>query len=82
MGFSHALITRPQPQGDELAALLAPLGIECVAQPAFEYRPVDASDGQPDACDALRSAGPGDLVIMIALERSAELYDKLQRLSV
>jgi uroporphyrinogen-III synthase len=63
VGFSHALITRPQPQGDELAALLAPLGIECVAQPAFEYRPVDASDGQPDACDALRSAGPGDLVL-------------------
>lgn len=63
MGFSHALITRPQPQGDELAALLAPLGIECVAQPAFEYLPVDASAGQPDVCAALRSAGPGDLVL-------------------
>ena len=63
MGFSHALITRPQPQGDELAALLAPMGIECVVQPAFEYLPVDASAGQPDACAALRSAGPGDLVL-------------------
>ena len=63
MGFSHALITRPQPQGDELAALLAPLGIECVAQPAFVYVPVDASTGQPEACTALRSAGPEDLVL-------------------
>jgi uroporphyrinogen-III synthase len=63
VGFSHALITRPQPQGDELAALLAPLGIECVAQPAFEYVPVDASAGQPETCTALRSAGPDDLVL-------------------
>ena len=31
---------------------------------------------------ALEWAEPGDLVIMIALERSAELYDKLRRLSV
>ena len=30
---------------------------------------------------ALAWAEPGDLVIMIALERSAELYDKLKRLS-
>jgi uroporphyrinogen-III synthase len=63
VGFSHALITRPQPQGDELAALLAPLGIECVTQPAFEYVSVDASVGQPDACAALRAAGPADLVL-------------------
>jgi len=63
VGFTHALITRPQPQGDELAALLAPLGIECVAQPAFEYVPVDASAGQPDACAALKTAGPDDLVL-------------------
>jgi uroporphyrinogen-III synthase len=63
VGFSHALITRPRPQGDELAALLAPLGIECVVQPAFEYVPVDAAAGQPDACAALRSVGPRDLVL-------------------
>lgn len=63
MAFSHALITRPRPQGDELAALLAPLGIECVVQPAFEYAPVDAGDEQPEACAALRTASAGDLVL-------------------
>lgn len=63
MAISHALITRPRPQGDELAALLAPLGIECVVQPAFEYAPVDAGHEQPEACAALQSASTGDLVL-------------------
>ena len=63
MAFSHALITRPRPQGAELAALLAPLGIECVVQPAFEYQRVDAESAQPEACSALQKAGPRDLVL-------------------
>ena len=53
--------------------------LACGAQPGQ----VGHREQEIESLDAaLEWAEPGDLVIMIALERSAELYDKLRRLSV
>ena len=53
--------------------------LACGAQPGQ----VGHREQEIESLDAaLEWAEPGDLVIMIALERSAELYDKLERLSV
>lgn len=35
--FSHVLITRPQDEAEDLAALLAPMGVEAIIQPAQEF---------------------------------------------
>ena len=42
MKYSHVFITRPQPESEELSALLTPLGLQCVIQPAFTYAPLAA----------------------------------------
>ena len=63
MNFSHVLLTRPQPQSEELAEMLKPLGLEAVLQPAFSYSPVDARVAQEAEYLALAAASPGDLLL-------------------
>lgn len=63
MKFSHVFISRPQPSAEELAAMLAPLGLQTVLQPAFNYLQVDACLQQPSEFNELDAAGPMDLVL-------------------
>jgi uroporphyrinogen-III synthase len=61
--FSHVFISRPQPSGEELAAMLAPLGLQPVVQPAFSYLPLDARAQQATEFSELEAAGPADMVL-------------------
>ena len=63
MRFSHVFLTRPQAQSDELASMLAPLGLEPVVQPAFEYVAQDAAKEQADEFSTLLAGGPNDLLL-------------------
>ena len=63
MTFSHALLTRPRPDSLELAARLAPLGIEAIVQPAFHFLAVDAGSEQPAEMRLLGKSGPDDLLV-------------------
>ena len=48
MRFSHVFVTRPRPESEELAAMLTPLGLQVVVQPAFDFRARDAAAEQPE----------------------------------
>jgi uroporphyrinogen-III synthase len=63
MTLTHALLTRPTEESRELARLLAPLGLQPVVQPAFDYLPVNASTEQPEVRHELESADREDLVV-------------------
>lgn len=63
MSFSHVLLTRPQPQSGELAALLEPLGLEVVIQPAFSFSALDAQAEQPEELAEALNADSNDLVL-------------------
>lgn len=63
MPRSHVLLTRPLPQSQELASRLAPLGLQAVVQPAFDYLSVEVSREQADDFTAFGAAGPADLVL-------------------
>ena len=63
MKFSHVFITRPRQESEELAALLAPLGLTCVVQPAFTYQAVDARASQQDLFDEMAAAGGRNLIV-------------------
>lgn len=63
MPFTHVLLTRPEPQSLELAAMLEPLGLEAVVQPAFSYLPLDAATEQPNDVLALAGATRNDLLL-------------------
>ena len=60
---SHVLLTRPRAESEELAALLAPLGVVSVILPAFESRRVDLAVAHPDESARLERATADDLVI-------------------
>jgi len=61
--FSHVFITRPQREAEELAAMLAPLGLQSVVQPAFDYVALEARSKDPDTCAELEAATATDLVV-------------------
>lgn len=61
--LTHALLTRPRPESEELAGLLAPFGLEAVILPAFEFERSDIAAAQPDEFARLGEAGTGDLVV-------------------
>ena len=61
--FTHLFISRPAPEAYELAAMVKPLGLTAIVQPAFEYRPQRAHEADADACARLEAAGPGDLLV-------------------
>ena len=63
MSFSHVFISRPLHEAEELAAMLAPLGLETIVQPAFDYHPVDARAEAPGAFAELEDAQRSDLVV-------------------
>ena len=47
MRFSHVFVTRPRLESEELAAMLAPLGLQVVVQSAFDFRQRDIAVEQP-----------------------------------
>jgi uroporphyrinogen-III synthase len=48
MRFSHVFVTRPRQESEELAAMLAPLGLQVLVQPAFDFSGCDAASQQPE----------------------------------
>jgi uroporphyrinogen-III synthase len=63
MTFTHVFISRPRKEAEELAGMLAPLGLEAVVQPAFNYFPLDARVSQKKELGELVEARPDSLVI-------------------
>jgi uroporphyrinogen-III synthase len=63
VNFSHVFISRPRREAEELAAMLAPLGLQTVVQPAFDYVALDAHEADPQTCAELESSTGRDLVI-------------------
>ena len=63
MNFSHVFISRPRRESEELAAMLTPLGLHAVVQPAFSYFPVDIRASQAGLVDELGRAGRDALII-------------------
>jgi uroporphyrinogen-III synthase len=63
MSFSHVFISRPLHEAEELAALLAPLGLDAIVQPAFDYHPLNARAEAPEAFAKLEDARSSDLVV-------------------
>jgi uroporphyrinogen-III synthase len=61
--FSHVFITRPRQEAEELAGMLAPLGLQTIVQPAFEYLQLDLRASDPAGYARLAAARPGDLVV-------------------
>jgi uroporphyrinogen-III synthase len=61
--FSHVFITRPQREAEELAAMLTPLGLQSVVQPAFDYVALEARTEDPETYAELEAATAGDLVV-------------------
>lgn len=71
MSFTHVFISRPRKESEQLAALLAPLGLTAVIQPAFSYFPLDARASQKEAFDEMTMSGAGALFIFTS-PRSVE----------
>lgn len=63
MAFTHVFISRPRKEAEELAGMLAPLGVEPVVQPAFNYFQVDARLSQKEFLAELEDARPDTLII-------------------
>ena len=63
MSFTHVFISRPRQESEELAALLRPLGLETVVQPAFDYLPLDLRASQAAVAAEMEQAGPDALVV-------------------
>jgi uroporphyrinogen-III synthase len=63
MRFSHVFLTRPRSESAELAAMLAPLGLQLIVQPAFDFRELDAAATQPAMMAALKSGELAPLLI-------------------
>lgn len=63
MNYSHVFLTRPMPQAEELAQMIASLGMKTVVQPAFTYHPLNAQHSQPEDFQALQEPGPADLLL-------------------
>jgi len=63
MKFSHVFISRPRAESKELAALLSPLGLQAIIQPAFTYAPLDARAGQSEEFAEMEAAVLSDLLL-------------------
>jgi hypothetical protein len=60
MRYSHVFLTRPSNEARDLAAMLSPLGLEVVIQPAFDFLQLDAAAEQPEVLAHLKDgAGSG-----------------------
>jgi uroporphyrinogen-III synthase len=63
MRISQVFISRPGQEARELAGLLAPLGLQAIVQPAFEYASLDLRASDPQGYARFEAAGPGSLVV-------------------
>lgn len=63
MRFSHVFVTRPRLESEELAAMLTPLGLRVVVQPAFDFRSCDVASEQPEVLADLGGAKVPHLLI-------------------
>ncbi len=63
MAFTHVFISRPRKEAEELARMLAPLGLETVVQPAFNFFPLDARISQKRELKDLEAAQSDALLI-------------------
>jgi len=63
MNFTHVFISRPRREAAELAAMLIPLGLQTVIQPAFDYLPEDIATTQAEIFAEMNTAGAGTLVV-------------------
>jgi uroporphyrinogen-III synthase len=63
MRFSHVFLTRPRNESADLAAMLAPLGMQLLTQPAFDFQQLNAAAGQPAVMAALKSGELAPLMI-------------------
>lgn len=77
MSFTHVFISRPRQESEELAALLGPLGLETVVQPAFDYVLVDFRASQPELAGEMERAGPDSLVVFTSPRAVAHGLDQL-----
>jgi len=60
---SHVLLTRPRPESEALAAQLAPLGLEPIILPAFDYSGRELPVDQPEEFALLGRATAADLIV-------------------
>lgn len=79
MPIDCLLITRPQPEADELADQLSDLGLNTVIQPAHEFAAVPLSEAVLGAFQTALSAGPAPLVIFTS---TRAVYFALQQIPV
>jgi uroporphyrinogen-III synthase len=63
MNFTHVFISRPRKESAELAAMLMPLGLQTVVQPAFNYFPEEIALSQKEIFAEMNMAGAGTLVV-------------------
>ena len=63
MRFSHVFVTRPRLESEELAAMLASLGLQVVVQSAFDFRQRDIAAEQPGLLAELGSDSAPRLLI-------------------
>ena len=63
MNFTHVFISRPRQESEELAAMLKPLGLQTVVQPAFNYFPQDIPFSQAEVYAEMEMAGAGTLLV-------------------
>jgi len=63
MSFTHVLISRPQPESEELASKLAELGLQTIVQPSFHYYAADLQARQPEVLAEMQMAGAGTLLV-------------------
>lgn len=63
MQFTHVFLARPQRESMELASLLAPLGLQVIVQPAFDFLKQDVAGHQPDLMAQLESLETKGLLI-------------------
>jgi len=63
MHYSHVFLTRPRSEARDLAAMLSPLGLEIVIQPAFDFRELNAAVEQPEMVADLEAGGVKPLLI-------------------
>jgi len=63
MKFTHVFISRPRKEAEELAEMLVPLGLQPVAQPAFNFFSLDARSSQNEIINEMSLAGPDSLLI-------------------
>ena len=61
--FSHVFISRPLDEARELAAMLAPLGLDPIIQPAFDFQPLQAQEEDPASWALLAASGAADLPV-------------------